>query len=72
MGVLNVDVPSEATRVCLQGLRGAKMVSTTLYMNNNKQHKTMRGGNIHTDGSGGCSNPQVRVTEAKLWVVEVE
>ena len=48
------------------------MVSTTLYMNNNKKHTTKRGGNIHKDGSGGCSNPQARATDAKLWVVQVE
>ena len=71
ISVLNVEVFEGATRVCLHGFDGA-MRDAILYMNNGRRHKSRRGGNIHANGSGGCSDHKAKVAKAKVWRVKLE
>lgn len=74
VGLLNVEVPEGATRVCFNGYGGdILIVETTLYMKNGRRHITNRkGGNVESNGRSGCSLPQADINDAKIWRVFVE
>jgi hypothetical protein len=68
VGVVMVDIPENATRLCLQEVDGYVIEDITIYMKKGGKKITRRkdGGNIDADGGAGCHEASVRAADAKF------
>ncbi len=73
VGVLNVEIPTGVTRVCLQKLRSHKIAKARLFYRDDRRPTAMkRGGTIARDGSSGCTPKSVDIADGRIWDLSIE
>lgn len=63
-----LEIPANATRLCLQEVDQAVIEDITIFMKNGRKTKVRRkdGRDIETDGSVGCHEASLRASDAKF------
>ena len=67
-----IHLPETATRLCLVMPSGVSIAAATLFMNDGRQSKSDKGGDLAVDGSRACSFWKDNAHDAKAWDIKIE
>jgi hypothetical protein len=72
IATFSVQLPLQATRVCVQMAGSQTIGAAELYLNNGRKRASARGGDLEDNGRSACSFSNANARDASTWVLTLD